>query len=161
MTFYVKTWGGIRSIGDARLNEYIDAPVEDLAGGDLQGVASWSKVLTATDPDAFVIYDARVALELNLLQLDAGGPLGVYFPLLPSQNSRVGRKAKEVRDAIDAQTLRLPKAETYRAYIRALTLARGETTLERAEMTLFCGIDRRCPSSRRKGEAGARIQRAR
>lgn len=40
---------------------------------------------------------------------------------------------------------RLSKFDTYPTYIQALNLARGNLALEEAEMTLFCGIDRRLP----------------
>lgn len=87
--YIVSTWGGIRGNSEDTLKRYslLHPPVASLP---LKGVASYSKVLGMIDPDEYAIYDARVAVALNAVQLLARISKGYFFPYLPGRNNIVG-----------------------------------------------------------------------
>ena len=60
-TWYVSVWGGIRANKIGTIERYVRLSEEQLAASDLQGVATWSKILTVRNPNYYPIYDARVA----------------------------------------------------------------------------------------------------
>ncbi len=65
--YYVKSWGGIKKIGDDTCRQYAHEPAEDLARRGLENIASRSKALVLHDPSCYAIYDSRVAVSLNYL----------------------------------------------------------------------------------------------
>jgi hypothetical protein len=87
--YIVSTWGGIKRNSQDTLTQYsrLQPSVTPLP---LKGVASYSKVLGIIDPDEYAIYDARVAVALNAVQLLAGVSKGYFFPYLPGRNNIVG-----------------------------------------------------------------------
>lgn len=144
--YYVIDWGGIKRNSDARLNAFVQAAAKSRVPA-LAGVASWSKVLTASDPRNHAIFDARVALALNVLQLKAGRRERLHFPALPSQNAVISEAAKALRAyARAAGWTRLPPADVYPTYIEVLQAAAkglpGPLPLATAEMVLFAHAPR-------------------
>jgi len=69
--YYISKWGGIKKNTDEKIRSYaLDTPASLIAKGS-QGIASWSKALCIRCPNDYAIYDARVALSLNCLQIIA------------------------------------------------------------------------------------------
>lgn len=94
--YYIAVWGGVRRNNATTLLSYSrDEPSVLIAKG-VQGVASWSKALSLRAPEQYSIYDARVALSLNALQITKQVETPLLFPLLKGQNKTVNRGSKEV-----------------------------------------------------------------
>jgi hypothetical protein len=92
----VSDWGGIRG----NKQQTIDAFVSRIDSGDLpnelKGVATYSKIVALVFPEDFCIYDARVAVSLNCIQmLDSHRRPGYFFPYLPSQNKKINSFIKK------------------------------------------------------------------
>ena len=101
-----------------------------------------SKVLAAADPSQHAIFDARVSLALNVLQLGAGHGMQVLFPALPGQNKSISTAATRLQaQALAAGWRRLQGDEVYSTYIETLQVASqglpGPLPLATAEMVLF------------------------
>lgn len=139
--YYVVDWGGVKRNHDATLRRYVDCAVLN-EFPRLAGVASWSKVFTAADPRRYAIFDARVALSLNALQLAPGNRERFLFPALPSQNKAVTAAAKALRArALAEGWTGLPSDAVYPRFLRVLQEAAeglpGALPLATAEMVLF------------------------
>ncbi|MBS0437079.1 MAG: hypothetical protein JSR75_19705 [Proteobacteria bacterium] len=139
--YYVVDWGGVKRNSEAKLNGYVDAAVAAVVP-PLPGIASWSKVLAASDPSRHAIFDARVSLALNVLQLGASNGTQVLFPALPGQNTGISTAGKRLQaQALAAGWRRLQGAEVYSTYIEVLQVASqglpGPLPLATAEMVLF------------------------
>ena len=139
--YYVVDWGGVKRNSEAKLNGYVDAAVASVVP-PLPGIASWSKVLAAADPSQHAIFDARVSLALNVLQLGAGHGMQVLFPALPGQNKSISTAATRLQaQALAAGWRRLQGDEGYSTYIETLQVASqglpGPLPLATAEMVLF------------------------
>lgn len=148
VNYIVSTWGGIRGNSQDTLKRYslLQRRAESLP---LKGVASYSKVLGMIDPDEYAIYDARVAVALNAVQLLARVPRGCFFPYLPGRNNIVGNSVTKRGFSQDSRfkwgsslfngwTL-IEKDEAYLRYLEALkVVSRSEgIPLYTLEMTLF------------------------
>lgn len=82
---------------DGKITSYaLDSPASLIAKGS-QGIASWSKALCIRCPFNYAIYDARVALSLNCLQIVAAAEQPTIFPLLAGQNKQINAGSKVVR----------------------------------------------------------------
>lgn len=139
--YYVRVWGGIKRNAPGKIDAYADA-VAAGATFPFAGIASWSKVATAADSDKAAIFDARVSVSLNALQVLGHHKDAALFPVLPSQNKVM--KAINPLLKAGAQTrewVSVPEHETYEAYLRLLDLASkrltGPLRIARAEMVLF------------------------
>jgi hypothetical protein len=87
--YYISEWGGIRRNTEERILSYaLDTP-ESLISKGSQGIASWSKALCIRFPNDYAIYDARVALSLNCLQIIDVVDHPILFPLLTGQNKLI------------------------------------------------------------------------
>ena len=84
--YIIATWGGIKGNKPEKFSRYASEQPSDLIGLGKAGIASWSKVLCIRNPDEYAIYDARVAVALNSLQVAAKVRQPRLFPLLDSQN---------------------------------------------------------------------------
>jgi hypothetical protein len=92
--YYIVKWGGIKKNTDDNIRSYaLDHPTSLIAKGS-KGIASWSKALCIRSPNEYAIYDARVALSLNCLQIISQVDTPIVFPLLLGQNKliRLGTK---------------------------------------------------------------------
>ena len=67
--FYVRDWGGIKRNSEDKLRRYAAASADELISNGYDGVATWSKILCMHDPDRYAIFDARVSVALNALQI--------------------------------------------------------------------------------------------
>lgn len=144
--YYVVAWGGIKRNDPARLNGYVSAAATGTVPPP-RGIASWSKILAASDPMQHAIFDARVALALNVLQLRPGRFERFLFPALPSQNANIASAAKAVRShGRDMGWTRLRGVQVYPAYLEALQEAArglpGPLPMATSEMVLFAHAPR-------------------
>lgn len=143
--YYVRVWGGIKGNAPGKVSSYV-AAISKGASLPFDGIASWSKVATAANPEEAAIFDARVSVSLNALQVLAAGPDAAYFPSLPSQNKVI----KAISPLLKAGGQRrgwisVPKEETYAAYLNLLSRASagmpGALRIARAEMILFANAE--------------------
>jgi hypothetical protein len=91
----IKDWGGISSNKPERLQEYVARLEAPLPPTPIHGIASFSKALAASSPENYAIYDARVAVALNAIQLKAAVTGGIIFPYLPGRNRVTGFQGKK------------------------------------------------------------------
>ena len=95
--YYISKWGGIKKNSDEKIRSYaLDTPASLIAKGS-HGIASWSKALCIRCPNDYTIYDARVALSLNCLQIIAAVDRPIIFPLLTGQNKLINKGSRMVR----------------------------------------------------------------
>lgn len=142
--YYVRVWGGIRGnkLGTLSANA---ATIASGGTPNFHGIASWSKIATAADATSAAIFDARVAVSLNALQVLAlrEDQKGVLFPKLESQNKVIKRVGAQLIAAGKARGWEvLPKDKLFfSAYIELLKRATkslsGSLPLARGEMVLF------------------------
>lgn len=123
----VKDWGGIRNISDTTIKEHHYKALGRFEALPFEGVASSSKVFSLVDPMEFQIYDARVAVSLNVLQLAANTDTRIYFEVPQTQITWISGS----RDCFFARIPKaafledfgfsdLPESEIYRYYTKLL-----------------------------------------
>lgn len=96
-TWIVADWGGVRGNGTGRLAGYVarmgDFSLEALSAfadsEPIEGVSSWSKLLSMAAPETFAIYDARTAVALNIALARTGDDRRFHMP--SSKNKRIMR----------------------------------------------------------------------
>lgn len=137
--WYVSKWGDVHNRPE-KLQAYIAATVDDLTDSGTAGVASWSKLLAIRDPDRFAIFDARVSVALNALQILQDHERPIFFPSLPSKNTTAKAfhdfmKARENGDAHQAHPSRV--YSIYLQVLREVARRIELETLDEIEMTLF------------------------
>jgi hypothetical protein len=133
--WYVRIWGGVKRTSDGKISEYVNKINSGCIPERLAGVASWSKIASISDPNRFLIYDARVAAALNLLQLKHLRRIHHPFPRLPSRNRTIGAAANVLAaEGVPAVGVK-SKIDHYLLYLGLLEQF-GERR-QRAEMTLF------------------------
>lgn len=150
--FIVKEWGGIKTNSRNTLTAYAKLSANYLPQ-NISGVASWSKVLGIIDPDKFAIYDARVAVSLNALQLLSKPETRYFFPYLQGRNNIVGNSTKKIgfsqrpefkkNGELMKNWQRIPRNETYTHYLELLDHASkgsGYSVYE-IEMALFADAE--------------------
>tara|TARA_B110000211_G_scaffold231167_1_gene292226 strand:- start:407 stop:1204 length:798 start_codon:yes stop_codon:yes gene_type:complete len=85
----IMSWGGIKVLS-RKIDDYI-YHVETKSYPDyLNGVASYSKLFAMFYPREFAIYDARVAVSLNIIQLLSDEKNALFFPYLSGRNKVTG-----------------------------------------------------------------------
>lgn len=85
----VSDWGGVRGNRANTLETHLERVLNESGDRPLQGVASYSKILSVLDCTSYAIYDARVAACLNAVQLHLKPALPLFFHYVPSQNKRI------------------------------------------------------------------------
>lgn len=154
--FIVKDWGGIGGNSPASLERMAVWDDEKLLALGISGVASYSKVLAIRDPETYAIYDARVAVSLNAVQLIAGCSEGMMFPYLPGRNKVTGDtvnkrgfsqclrfKPKAVLESHPGWK-RIPRNSAYVRYLDLLKALRREAkdvSIQEMEMALFADAE--------------------
>ncbi len=129
---------------------------EELLGKGISGVASYSKVLAIREPETFAIYDARVAVSLNAIQLIAGCPDGWFFPYLPGRNKitgdTIGNRGFSTCTKFKSEAVLkrhpdwklIPRRSSYAQYLELLhTLHQEmpEISIQEMEMALFADAE--------------------
>lgn len=139
----VKDWGGVRANAEDRINDYIANIVAGNVPTSLQGVASYSKILSVVDCTRYAIYDARVAASLNAIQLlyAAPGSTRHYFPHVPSRNNTIRRFTEWFAgQAAKVNWTPVPRATAYADYCQLLYNLKAHFSgyeIYHLEMTLF------------------------
>lgn len=146
----IKNWGGVRGNRDETLAGYVDMADAEEPLTPIKGVASYSKLLSIVHPSKYAIYDARVAVALNAVQL-FNGRKGIVFPYVSGRNKITGdsvnkrgfaklRKFSARELERQGWTVIAPRVG-YQMYIQLLNEVRSRFThkheLHDFEMTLF------------------------
>lgn len=122
--YYIATWGGVRRNSEEKIRNYSLAPPDTLVANGIDGIASWSKALCIRDPNEHAIYDARVAVSLNCLQIIFGVDDPQLFPLLAGQNKLINKGSQRIRQfACDKKWSKAQEAEFYQIYNSMLSSA--------------------------------------
>ena len=85
----IQSWGGIKSHKPETLTKYIYEAKNFASMDGKQGVGSYSKLMAAKNYEKFFILDARVAVALNVLQVDYFGGHRYFFDVLGTQNKMI------------------------------------------------------------------------
>lgn len=153
----VSDWGGVRGNRPETLERYVTNISNQALSTPLQGVASYSKILSIAQPDQFAIYDARVAGCLNAVQINAGIQQGVAFNYVPGRNNVVGNTASKLGFTQDARFSvkvlvksawsPIKRNQTYAIYLKTLSLCLEKLqnyNLTSLEMALFANAECEC-----------------
>lgn len=118
----VADWGGVRTNGAGKINRYADTISSGLVPATLQGVASYSKILSVADCTRYAIYDSRVAAALNAVQLIYGAVEPRYFAHIPSRNRTIRTFTNWfAKQPFTATWKAIGAAEVYNAYCQLLS----------------------------------------
>lgn len=91
----VADWGGVLTNDPATINNYLQLFEADEFSTPLQGVASYSKILSVKDCRKYAIYDARVAAGLNAVQLLMSAENPLFFHYIPGRNTTIQGNKKQ------------------------------------------------------------------
>ncbi len=81
----IKSWGGIKNISDFTISEHFADAVYKKHFLPFEHISSKSKALALIEPEKLQIYDARVAVSLNVMQLAADTEVRMYFEIPSTQ----------------------------------------------------------------------------
>tara|TARA_R110002110_G_scaffold18232_10_gene76791 strand:+ start:1357 stop:2091 length:735 start_codon:yes stop_codon:yes gene_type:complete len=151
----VRDWGGISSGSDDRIEKFVRDICADRLGKKFDGMASYSKILAAIDPERFAIYDSRVAASLNALQVIRNVENGLVFNVPQGRNKIVGdltnKRGFSQEERFKPRTLvnergwlRIRRDDTYEVYcqfMRAVLKKLPGEKLYRLEMLLFASAE--------------------
>jgi len=143
-TWFVSTWGGVRTNDKETLAAYVGASEDELSARPISGVATWSKILAMRNPSKFQIYDARVSASLNALQIAKNVTNPIIFPSVPSRNTKIVPFQRQLRSLSD-NFIKLSAMNAYQHYAEAMQRAAnrlGLETGEEVEMLLFADAER-------------------
>jgi len=140
ITYYIKTWGGIKGNKENSLNEYTTQSAERLIQKGTKGIASWSKAICIHDPQKYAIFDARVSISLNCLQIIFNTDNKILYPILLSQNKTITKGNKIIKTL--AKNDKWNKANENKFYVDYLNLLGSiaseiKTEIAPIEMLLF------------------------
>lgn len=164
----VVDWGKVKRNTPARLKAHIAKVLDAESERPLDGVASYSKILSMVNCTQYAIYDARVAACLNAVQLHMQCEQPVFFPYIPSQNRhfKAGNKTKNFVNVFSKKELvnrrgwlSLDKNNTYSAYLDLLHNLKNTflgKEVYHFEMVLFTQALVLCPKLVNEHLAGAR-----
>ena len=149
----VSKWGGIKTNRKQTLDKYYLASLEKNPQTPLSGIASFSKILGIKDPFKYAIYDARVAVSLNAVQMISGVSTGSVFPYISGRNNITGNWSSKPPRGFSKSNLtsvktlvsapfnweKVPKETAYGQYLSLLGTISQEfdVPLYHLEMALF------------------------
>jgi hypothetical protein len=99
----IKSWGGIKNISDTTISEHFADAVYKKYFLPFEHISSKSKALAFIEPEKLQIYDARVAVSLNVIQLAADTDTRLYFTIPSTQ-------IRSIQHNEDCFQARLPQA---------------------------------------------------
>ncbi|WP_170329374.1 hypothetical protein [Ruegeria arenilitoris] len=144
----VADWGGIKGNKPATIANYVEAICGGCYPSELKGVASYSKILSFIDLSEFAIYEARVAISLNAIQLLQNEKQGIAFTYLPGRNTKLQkfRQLPSTRRRALLQTgwTALASNDCYTFYLSTLKRViyeLGSAHLYELEMSLFADAE--------------------
>ena len=138
--YYIKDWGGIGTNSDDSMKIYMYSSPDTLIEYGKKGIPSWSKALVIHNPHIYAIFDARVSISLNCLQIIYNIADKELFPILASRNKAITEGQKIIKQ-ISKQN-HWKKVDKTMFYLNYLTLlkkvARNRNkNLSTIEMLLF------------------------
>ena len=138
--YYIAKWGSIKRNTEDKIRIYaLDTPASLIARGS-RGIASWSKALCIRCPNEYAIYDARVALSINCIQIRGLVNAPMKFPLLSGQNKLINQGGRLVNRYAHIHGWAVAQEnDFYRQYISVLSSAAQilAVNLYTLEMLLF------------------------
>jgi hypothetical protein len=137
--YYIKVWGGIKRNSIDLMEKYCSNPEFFIELGK-KGIASWSKALVIHDPNKYAIFDARVSISLNYLQLKYDTSNKVLFPILGSQNKKITESGNKIKQkAKEDNWEKVNNSTFYFEYLSLLDKVsqRRNTNISTIEMLLF------------------------
>ena len=135
----IQGWGKLTNDADT-LETYVMLADGDNRRIPLDGISSYSKLLAFTRPEQYAIYDSRVAVTLNALQLLHPHNVPVFFQYPAGRAKDIVRfSALFTADMMRSMQWEvLPKNTTYAQYMELLHGLAGKThTIQHYEMLLF------------------------
>lgn len=153
----ISDWGGIYGNSKSKLAEYFKRAQEPSISAPLAGIASYSKVLAAIDPNEFAIFDARVAVSLNAIQILGRSEQGIVFPYISGRNKITGdwsSKPKRGFSTIEKYKpksllkshnnwIRINNGDVYKTYMKLLKAISADVArpVYELEMLLFASAE--------------------
>ena len=136
--YYIIRWGGIRGNKKETLDIYKKSLSRELIKRGVNGVSSWSKALVLHDCNKYAIFDARVSISLNYLQVINNTKDKILFPILPSQNKEITTANRKLKE-ISKDWKKVGNNEFYSLYLELLYVTAKElnTNISIIEMLLF------------------------
>lgn len=138
--WYIYHWGGVKANSNNTLAEYSQSPPETLILKGADGIASWSKALSIIDPVRYAIYDARVAMSLNALQVLYAVDSPQYFPPLKGRNTLINFFQAKLHTTF-SQWNKASTQTFYQEYLALLQIVADQfsenVTRHEVEMLLF------------------------
>jgi len=126
----VADWGKVTKNAPETLNSYVKEIQKQKPGTPIKGVASYSKIFSITNLEKYAIYDARVAVSLNAIQLNNNIKKGYAFNYIPGRNNvtgnvnkRIGFSQQEkykVKSLVENGWSRIKRDDTYEVYLKTL-----------------------------------------
>ena len=151
----VADWGGIKNNKAETLSSYIKEINKQKPATPIKGVASYSKIFSITDLENYAIYDARVAVCLNAIQLKNNIKNGLAFNYVPGRNNVTGNVEKKigfsqqekykVKRLVKNGWSRIKRDETYEIYLTTLKKCHEQFPtykLYDLEMVLFANAEK-------------------
>ena len=138
--WYIYHRGGVKANSNNTLAEYSQSPPETLILKGADGIASWSKALSIIDPVRYAIYDARVAMSLNALQVIYAVDSPQYFPPLKGRNTLINFFQAKLQTTF-SQWNKASTQTFYQEYLALLQIVADQfsenVTRHEVEMLLF------------------------
>jgi hypothetical protein len=138
--YYIVVWGGVKRNSPEKMKNYALASPADIILNGKKGIASWSKALCIRNPNEYAIYDARVAVSLNTIQVAYAVEEPRLFPLLVGQNKSINKGSKRIlQHAGDNNWAVMQEEAFYQEYNRVLGVAAIQLGVQTytLEMLLF------------------------
>tara|TARA_A100001015_G_scaffold265870_1_gene314629 strand:+ start:1733 stop:2470 length:738 start_codon:yes stop_codon:yes gene_type:complete len=144
----ISDWGGIRRNKTKTIEKYIYEIENKNYPCYIEGVASYSKILSFMKPDEFAIYDARVAISLNAIQLLSRSESGVIFTYLSGRNKALtlfrNSEPTKTKNLIKNGWQEIEKNKCYSFYLNYLKKVNSyfpTSKLYELEMSLFADAE--------------------
>ncbi len=138
--YYITTWGGIHTNSRETMQAYMTALPATLIQRGQNGVASWSKALVVHDPEQYAIFDARVSVGINSLQIINNVEQKFLYPILASRNNRIKAANHHIKARANMESWgNISENTFYKDYLNLLTHAANakNTNISTVEMLLF------------------------
>lgn len=142
----ISDWGGITANHPTTIERHLHLVEDDEPEKPWNGIASYSKVLAIADPERYAVFDCRVAVSLNAIQLMQGihilafkYPVGRNTELTPDKG-RIGFTHIFTPEYLeDKGFVKIRPRYTYRIYTELLHAVREQTgrSILATEMDLF------------------------
>lgn len=140
LKWYIYNWGGIKRNDQKTLELYTLSSPQKLIERGSKGIASWSKALSIINPQEYAVYDARVAISLNALQIINNLENPTYYPPLQSRNKTINDSKIQIQPIVK-KWHKAKEQEFYQNYLDLLkdvaTIIGNNTSHHEIEMILF------------------------